>query len=70
MKTLLQKDLSDKLKLSVSLNPDGDVVLADVVESGVLLDALAAQVPGQLDDALLGLVKGYLQKLGSQSDGQ
>ena len=67
MKTLLNKDVSDKLKLSVSLNEEGDVVLAAVVESGVLLDALAAQIPGQIDDALLELVKGYLKKLGSQT---
>lgn len=67
MKTLLNKDVSDKLKLSASLNSDGDVVLAVVIESGVLLDALAAQIPGQIDDALLGLVKGYLQKVGSAS---
>ena len=66
MKTLVQKDVSDKLKLSVSLNEEGDVVLAAVVESGVLLDALAQQIPGSIDDALLQLVKGYLKKVGEQ----
>ena len=70
MKTLLSKELSDKLKLSVSVNNEGDFVLAAVVESGVLLDALAKQIPGQVDDALLGLVKGYLQKLGAEQQGQ
>ena len=66
MKTLLQKELSDKLKLSVSVNSEGDFVLAAVVESGVLLDALSKQIPGSVDDALLGLVKGYLQKIGAE----
>ena len=67
MKTLLSKELSDKLKLSVSVNDEGDFVLAAVVESGVLLDALAKQIPGSVDDALLGLVKSYLVKVGTES---
>ena len=66
MKTLLQKEVSDKLKLSVSVNKEGDFVLAAVVESGVLLDALSKQIPGSVDDALLSLVKSYLVKVGSE----
>ena len=67
MKTLLEKDLNGKAKLSLSVNSDGDFVLAAVLESSVVLDALTKRTDNTVDDALAGLLKGYLQKLGSSS---
>jgi hypothetical protein len=51
-----------KLSLKVGVQHSG--VGADVViwlESDAVLDALAKAIPGQLDDALLGMLKGALK---------
>ena len=66
MKVLLEKNLDDKVKLSVSLNKEGDVVCAAVIESEHLLKLAADKIPGGIDDAIFALVKAQLVKLGNQ----
>ena len=62
MKTLLEKDLDGKVKLSVSLNPDGDVVAAAVLKSDHVLKVISDAIPGKLDDVVIELLKNQLVK--------
>lgn len=62
MKVLLEKNLDDKVKLSVSLNQDGDVVAAAVIQSDHVLKVVSDAIPGKLDDVVIELLKNQLVK--------
>jgi hypothetical protein len=50
-----------KLVLSLDAGADGVVgALSVSVDAAVVLDALAAAIPGKIDDAIIGLIKAAL----------
>lgn len=51
-------------KVKVEAKYDGaqaDVALAVSIDSDLLLDKLAAKIPGQIDDAVIGVIKAALK---------
>lgn len=53
-----------KIVLSAKLDSAGtDAELKVSVEAGYFLDKLAAAIPGEIDDAVIALLKGALAKL-------
>ena len=67
MKVLLEKNLDDKVKLSVSLNQDGDVVAAAVLQSDHVLHLISEAIPGKVDDIVIELLKKQLVKYAQSS---
>ena len=67
MKVLLEKNLDDKVKLSVSLNADGDLVAAAVLQSDHVLHLLSEAIPGKIDDVIIELLKKQLIKYAQSS---
>ena len=67
MKDLIRKAVGDEAQLSISLNSDGDLVLAVVIKSDEILNELAKKIPGGVDDLLFAAIKAQLKRMGAAS---